>query len=98
MTGMLIGVAALSAWGFYRLPQLVAKLASQLPKDASLAERVLHQATLYREAFAGMYGEIFKVTVVVCVVGALLGLLIGSRSVHADEPEELNAEPVAPRL
>ncbi len=98
MTGMLIGVAALSAWGFYRLPQLVAKLASQLPRDASLAERVLHQATLYREAFAGMYGEIFKVTVVVCVVGALLGLLIGSRSVHADEPEELDAEPVAPRL
>jgi hypothetical protein len=34
----------------------------------------------------------------VCVVGALLGLLIGSRSVHADEPEELEAEPVAPRL
>jgi MFS family permease len=98
MTGMLIGVAALSAWGFYRLPQLVAKLASQLPRDASLAERVLHQATLYREAFAGMYGEIFKVTVVVCVVGALLGLLIGSRSVHADEPEEIEAEPVAPRL
>ena len=98
MTGMLIGVAALSAWGFYRLPQLVAKLASQLPRDASLAERVLHQATLYREAFAGMYGEIFKVTVVVCVVGALLGLLIGSRSVHADEPAELDAEPVAPRL
>ena len=98
MTGMLIGVAALSAWGFYRLPQLVAKLASQVPRDASLAERVLHQATLYREAFAGMYGEIFKVTVVVCVVGALLGLLIGSRSVHADEPEALDAEPVAPRL
>ena len=32
MTGMLIGVASLSAWGFYRLPQLVAKLASQLAK------------------------------------------------------------------
>jgi MFS transporter, DHA2 family, triacylglyceride efflux pump len=45
-----------------------------------------------------MYGGIFKVTVVVCVVGALLGLLIGSRSVHADEPEALEAEPVAPRV
>ena len=53
---------------------------------------------MYREAFAGMYGEIFKVTVVVCIVGALLGLLIGSRSVHADEPAALDAEPVAPRL
>ncbi len=88
----------MSAWGFYRLPQLVAKLASEVPKDASLAERVLHQATLYREAFAGMYGEIFKVTVVVCLVGAVLGLLIGSRSVHADEPAPLDAEPVSPAV
>jgi MFS family permease len=98
MTGMLIGVAALSAWGFYRLPQLVAKLASEVPANAGLAERVLHQATLYRQAFAGMYGEIFQVTVVVCVVGALLGLLIGSRSVHAEEPETSHPEPVAPRV
>ena len=93
---MLIGVASLSAWGFYRLPQLAAKLASEVPANASLTERVLHQATMYREAFAGMYGEIFKVTVVVCVVGAVFGLLIGSRSVHADEPAALDAEPVSP--
>src|SRR5271154_3335384 len=59
MTGMLIGVASLSAWGFYQLPQLVAKLASEVPADASLMERVLHQATMYREAFAEMYGGIF---------------------------------------
>ena len=89
MTGMLIGVASLSTWGSFQLPQLVAKLASEVPADASLAERLLHQATMYREAFAEMYGGIFKVTVVVCVVGALLGLLIGSRSVHADEPQAL---------
>ena len=97
MTGMLIGVAALSAWGFYRLPQLVAKLASELPANASLTERLLHQATMYREAFAGMYGEIFKVTVVVCLVGALLGLLISSRHVHADEPAVLEEQAVGPR-
>jgi hypothetical protein len=97
MTGMLIGVASLSAWGFYQLPHLVAKLSSQVPADASLAERVLHQATLYRQAFAEMYGGIFTATVVICLVGALLGLLIGSRSVHADEPEALEQEPVGPR-
>jgi len=97
MTGMLIGVASLSAWGFYQLPHLVAKLSSQVPADASLAERVLHQATLYRQAFAEMYGGIFTATVVICVVGALLGLLISSRSVHADEPEALDQEPVGPR-
>jgi hypothetical protein len=45
-----------------------------------------------------MSGQIFKVTVVVCLVGALLGLLIGSRSVHAEEPAAVGAEPVSPRV
>src|SRR6201995_929574 len=86
MTGMLIGVASLSAWGFYQLPRIVAKLSTQISPDASLTERVLHQATLYRQAFAEMYGGIFTATVVICVVGALFGLLIGGRGVHAEEP------------
>jgi len=97
MTGMLIGVAALSAWGFYQLPRIVAKLSTQVSPDASLTERVLHQATLYRQAFAEMYGGIFTATVVICAVGALFGLLISGRSVHADEPEALEPEAVAPR-
>ena len=98
MTGMLIGVASLSAWGFYQLPRIVAKLASEVPANASLTERLLHQATLYRQAFAEMYGGIFTATVVICVVGALFGLLISSRNAHADEPEALESEPVAPRI
>ena len=32
------------------------------------------------------YGEIFAITAIVCLVGALLGLLISGRSEHADEP------------
>ena len=32
------------------------------------------------------YGEIFSITAIVCVVGALLGLLISGRHEHADEP------------
>ena len=97
MTGMLIGVASLSAWGFYQLPHLVSKFASQVPANASLAERVLSQANNYRKAFAEMYGGIFTATVVICLVGALLGLLIGSRQVHADEPELLEEQAVGPR-
>jgi MFS family permease len=89
MTGMLIGVASLSAWGFYQLPHLVAKFASRVPADASLVERVLSQADNYRKAFAEMYGGIFTATVAICLVGALLGLLIGGKDVHADEPEVL---------
>ncbi|HEY9303627.1 MAG TPA: MFS transporter, partial [Mycobacterium sp.] len=97
MTGMLIGVAALSAWGFYQLPHIVSKLSAQVPTNASLAERIVAQGTLYRQAFAEMYGGIFTATVVVCVVGALFGLLISSRHTHADEPEALEERPVGPR-
>jgi hypothetical protein len=45
-----------------------------------------------------MYGGIFTVTVVICVVGALLGLLISSRDVHAEEPELLEEQAVGPRV
>ncbi|EUA34881.1 hypothetical protein I552_5670 [Mycobacterium xenopi 3993] len=44
-----------------------------------------------------MYGGIFSVTTVVCVVGALLGLLLSSRRVHAEEPELPEHEPVGPK-
>jgi MFS family permease len=98
MTGMLIGVAALSAWGFYQLPHIVSRLSTQVPANASLAERILAQGNLYRNAFAQMYGGIFTVTAVVCVVGALFGLLISSRRTHAEEPELHEEQPVAPRV
>jgi hypothetical protein len=34
---------------------------------------------------------------VICLVGALFGLLIGSRRVHADEPELREEQPVGPQ-
>ena len=94
MTGMLIGVAALSAWGFYRFNQIVAGLSAAVPANASLALRIALQAKLYRQAFAEMYGGIFSITAIVCVVGALLGLLLAGRHVHAEEPasDERQAE------
>jgi hypothetical protein len=100
MTGMLIGVAALSAWGLYRFNQNLAHLSATIPPDASVLERVTIQGHQYLQAFALMYGDIFKVTVVICVVGALLGLLIGGRNEHADEPEapeQPALEPGAPQ-
>jgi hypothetical protein len=39
------------------------------------------------EAFAAQYGEIFGITAIVCVVGALLGLLISGRKEHADDAD-----------
>ncbi|MCV7408601.1 MFS transporter [Mycobacterium florentinum] len=95
MTGMLIGVAALSAWGLYRFNQIIAGLSANIPADATLLERVAAQATLYLKAFALMYGDIFAATVVICVAGALLGLLLGSHKEHAEEPEVAEQEAVS---
>jgi MFS family permease len=96
MTGMLIGVAALSAWGLYRFNQILAESSAAIRPDATLMERVAAQATMYLHAFASMYGDIFEVTVGICVVGALLGLLISGRKEHAEEPEVPEQEVVAP--
>ena len=87
MIGMLIGIAALSAWGLYRLNQILAGLPSA--GGNNLAERLAAQATRVRVAYVMQYGEIFGITAIVCVVGALLGLLISGRHEHADEPESM---------
>jgi MFS family permease len=87
MTGMLIGVAALSAWGFYRFNQIMAGLTASVPADASPLEKLAAQGHLLLHGFALMYGDIFTKTAIVCVVGAVLGLLISGRKDHADEPE-----------
>ncbi|ORV43285.1 MFS transporter [Mycobacterium conspicuum] len=87
-TGMLIGVAALSAWGFYQFNNILARKSAEIPANASLLERLLIQKDLYLKAFEEMYGGIFEVTVFICIVGALLGLLLGSRKRRAIEPGE----------
>ncbi len=95
MTGMLIGVAALSAWGLYRFNQILAGLSAEIPPNATLIERLAAQGTMYIKAFAMMYGDIFMATVVVCVVGALLGLFLSSRKEHAEEPELPEQQPLS---
>ncbi len=87
MTGMLIGVAALSAWGLYRFNQILAGLSADIPPDATLIERLAAQGAMYIKAFAMMYRDIFMATVGVCIAGALLGLLISSRKEHPEESE-----------
>ena len=87
MIGMLVGIAALSAWGLYRFNQHLQSLPPSQGADNTLAGRLAAEAARYREAYVMQYGEIFAITAIVCVVGALLGLLISGRSEHADEPE-----------
>jgi len=93
MTGMLIGVAALTAWGLYRFNQILAGLSASIPPNASLLERAARIAAQYQQAFALMYGDMFKVTAAVCAVGAVLGFLLFGTREHTEEPEVLEEEP-----
>jgi MFS family permease len=82
MTGMLTGVAALSAWGLHRFRELTAELATPLPFGVS-PQVYQHQLASYQlalqDALRTQYKEIFLLTSVVCVLGALGALLIGDR-------------------
>lgn len=85
MIGMVIGLAALSAWGLYRFNQHLQSLAAREPGGDSLAARLAAEAARYREAYAMQYGEIFAITALLCVAGALLGLLIAGHGDRADD-------------
>ena len=66
-------------------------VAAQPPAN-SLAEKLTGEATKYKTAFAMQYGEMFGITAIVCVVGAMLALFISGRNEHADEPEAIAPE------
>ncbi|MGC1734056.1 MAG: MFS transporter [Pseudonocardiaceae bacterium] len=82
MTGMLVGVAALSAWGLHRFRELTAELATPLPFGVS--------AQVYQQQLAGyqlalqaalriQYKEIFLLTSGICLLGAVGALLINTK-------------------
>ena len=84
MTGMLVGVAGLSAWGLHRFRELTADLDTPLPFGMS-PEEFAEKAAAYREALTAAllteYHEIFWITAVICALGALVSLLL-PRSGH----------------
>jgi len=91
MTGMLIGVAALSAWGLYRFNQIMATMPK--PTGTNVFEIAMQIAANSRKAFAMQYGSIFFVTTIVCLVGAVLALFIAGRRAHTDVAEPESTEP-----
>jgi MFS family permease len=92
MIGMLIGIASLSAWGLYRFNQYLQERLAALPAPNAdtpggmlIAQGArLKAATI--EAYTMQYGEIFRITAIVCVIGAVLGLVISARHEHAEDP------------
>ncbi len=82
MTGMLIGVAALTAWGLYRFGVLTADLATPLPIGMDEQQFTAALADYQRELSAALlteYREIFLITAIICLVGAGLSLLLPVR-------------------
>jgi MFS family permease len=83
MTGMLIGIAALSAWGLHRFGSLTSNLYAPLRVLLPSQEAYDGALTAYTAAVRGAllteYSEIFVLTSIICVAGALLSLLIGAR-------------------
>ena len=82
MTGMLIGVAALTAWGLFRFGRLTATLDTPLPIGIGEEEFAVLLAEYNRAVSAALrteYSEIFLITAVICVLGAGLSLLLPTR-------------------
>ena len=104
MIGMLIGVAALSAWGLYKFNQyLQERLAELPPADPNSPGGLIVAATARvglasRDAYVMQFGEIFRITCIVCIVGAVLAVLISGRHEHADEPEPEDEAPKRVRV
>jgi MFS family permease len=83
MTGMLIGVAALTGWGLYRFGILTADLATPLPIGVT-EEEFAAQLADYNQALSAAllteYREIFLITAVICLAGAVLSLRLPARA------------------
>lgn len=79
--GMLIGLAALTAYGLYRFHQI---LGTPQLTDPDVRARVDHLERLVAAAFLQEYREIFAVAAGLCVLAALVaGLTIGRARVKA---------------
>ncbi|MEU8109775.1 MFS transporter [Nonomuraea muscovyensis] len=82
MMGMLIGIAGVSAWGFYRFQSLTAHLDTPLPFGVDPAEHARLLADYLAKVDAALhteYTEMFLVTAVLCVLGAAAALLMPRR-------------------
>ncbi|HEX4252843.1 MAG TPA: MFS transporter [Pseudonocardia sp.] len=80
--GMLIGIAALSAWGLHRFTELTATLDTPLPFGVDAGTYARQLAAYTRAVDAALltqYREIFRLTALLCLAGALTAAPLGGR-------------------
>ncbi|MEU8249155.1 MFS transporter [Nonomuraea sp. NPDC048916] len=83
MMGMLIGIASVSAWGFYRFQSLTAHLDTPLPFGLDPAVYARQQSEYLAKVNAALhveYTEMFLVTAVLCAIGAVVAGFLPRRS------------------
>ncbi|MGH3727010.1 MAG: MFS transporter [Mycobacterium sp.] len=89
MTGMLIGMAALGGWGIHRFYQIFDELTAKAPKPTgkpSLLD-VQRLADRFVQAYSLEYSEMFRATAIICVVGAVIAIFVGSQRKSRDEAQ-----------
>jgi MFS family permease len=80
MIGMLVGVAALTAWGLHRFQELTRDLVPPFPFGIPADEfrrRTAEYQEAVRAALRQEYGEIFLATALLCILGAAAALALG---------------------
>lgn len=88
MSGMLIGVAALTTFGFYRLNAIMDSMPPIAPQG-SFIETGLAVFRQTQEAYGRMFGEVFGVTAVICLVGAVIAVFVaGGRDQSEQSPTD----------
>jgi len=98
-SGMLIGVAALSAWGLHRFTELTAGLDTPLPfgtDRATYAARLAEYTHQVEIALLTQYQEIFGVTGWLCLCGTVSAALLGRFPARRAEPDEPGPDDAAP--
>lgn len=99
MMGMLLGISALSAWGFHRFHDLTADLRPPLPlmmPAEEFARRLADYNAAVQDALRAEYREIFLITAGLCAVGAVLALATRVRGGDPGRAEDGPAAVPAP--